>query len=1446
MDREQPGNPYEAIGYGDFGSYFKNKKIKLQLQQDEIAALAEEDLPQIFDGVIVYVNGYTDPPIHGNLTCIAVILAVVWLSGGEFTQFLHKSKITHIIASNLTQAKMKEFRNYKVAKPEWVTESVKANRLLPWHNFSTIRIPSSLAQFRPGSEATQSGSATSSVSGASPERTRPKAGLNTYQTQAVPEKQLIHKEPHHRPHITPLHDNNAVPLTNDTVMEDSIEVDDVNDLEVIQDVPEAENEVMSDNMDGEDSFFEGLNLDDFEYQLTPPNAEKPADTGPPVDVAEPEPAFQPLTQVPISPPSGQPPLPTNPPQVTASGYKPLAFNPYTRAGLPSMMPIPDSDNTIKTTEAIGTQVEVDPQDDRHPTLIELSVPWNRLNSSIQPGFVEKFYQSSRLHYLSTWKAKLRDVTIKLQKDRLPVVTKNVHKTIMQVLEMWHIDFDCFFASVATRGRPELQVKPIAVAHGTGGSTSNSEIASCNYLARDFGVKNGMQLLKARTLCPDLLVVPYEFQQYEDISIEFYKILLCYADELQAVSVDEALVDISSKCLPTWDVGVNGSQLGASKGSQHDDPSRITPAAFALKVREEIFLATGCHASVGIGPNILLAKLSTKRAKPHGQYIWPSPPGSNRTLEELQGAVPDLIEESEEDPSPPTSENTSFSLSYEPPPIVRKSVSRKEPVVKDLPGVGYKISQDLLERLNVRTLHQLQQVNRDELQRICGMKTGDLLYNSCRGIDETTIASDREKSRQSVSAEISWGVRFENQQQVDVFMRDLAHEVSKRLKEIDRKGKSIVMKIMKRKEFIKGHWKHLGHGPVDQFARTGQLPLYTDDPDLIANEALKLLNFFKFNVLDLRGLGIQVIKLNNDVVNTVSKSAFVLPESMNQTTLTSAMFQQKPKIVTAPLNPQQSLDNTEPSRSYIAPEHDLPPLPPLPPPDEQLIDPEKPTMEIDSGTFNELPKDIQEELLRDHKLVFIDLEDVSVAGGAEAAAEGSVLAMKEGERQHGLPPWSQLDPMELMALSTPVMRDALKEYAEIKQYGHGQSEKVLLTTTLAPRRSTTATTVQPSLEDDHLLGNSVLPAPSKLDRSVLQALPPEIRAEIEQEYTHIMENHELIRKLAQPGGSGHGGAGTTGSHLKPPIATTATTDHHPLDQGYSRVKSRGRGGARGRPRGSRARGRGRGGQVLHDHHDQVHETHRGGSAETAAAIAQQQHPKAAKGPPGIPELDADFLAALPEDIRAEVEAAHRVEMIKDHRRQEAKLAAQKDAVTGYRQGHATGSGANDLLQGDGPVLERPTLMGKREIDDLRALLTQWVQSTLVERDPSHFREKDDHRIVKKGEVVRGGSREVRSTEVVVYDEGPNPEDVQSFVDFVARVIVMERDLDRVRLLLRYLRRRIEDNERQVEPVAMGMKPPLKGGGKLSLVAMSWHQAFDWVLRVARQLVSQVYGGSFDID
>ncbi|KAG0379293.1 hypothetical protein BGX24_000981 [Mortierella sp. AD032] len=255
-------------------------------------------------------------------------------------------------------------------------------------------------------------------------------------------------------------------------------------------------------------------------------------------------------------------------------------------------------------------------------------------------------------------------------------------------------------------------------------------------------------------------------------------------------------------------------------------------------------------------------------------------------------------------------------------------------------------------------------------------------------------------------------------------------------------------------------------------------------------------------------------------------------------------------------------------------------------------------------------------------------------------------------------------------------------------------------------------------------------------------------------------------------------------------------------------------------------------------------HRGGLTDSTVAHAQhqqQQYPKTAKLPSGVPALDTNSLPTLPEDTRAEIEAAHQVEMIKNQRKQEAELTAQSDATTASRQRYLC-SGANDLQTcvGGGSVLERPTLMGKREIGDLRVLLTQWVQSSLVDQNLHQATRKNDSQGEKEGGVRDTGG----AVKTVVYDEGPSPEDVQSFVDFVSRVIVMERDLERVRLLLRYLRRRIEDNDRQVEPVEM--KPPLKETNLLSRVSMSWRQALDWILHVARHLVFQIYDGSFDIN
>jgi hypothetical protein len=80
----------------------------------------------------------------------------------------------------------------------------------------------------------------------------------------------------------------------------------------------------------------------------------------------------------------------------------------------------------------------------------------------------------------------------------------------------HLDMDCFFASVAAVGRPEFAGRPLAVCQSNSAQGSG-EVSCVNYDARRFGISAGMRISEAKRRCPDLLVVPYEFEKYTDIT-----------------------------------------------------------------------------------------------------------------------------------------------------------------------------------------------------------------------------------------------------------------------------------------------------------------------------------------------------------------------------------------------------------------------------------------------------------------------------------------------------------------------------------------------------------------------------------------------------------------------------------------------------------------------------------------------------------------------------------------------------------------------------------------------------------------------------------------------------------------------------------------------------------------------------------------------------------------
>ena len=113
----------------------------------------------------------------------------------------------------------------------------------------------------------------------------------------------------------------------------------------------------------------------------------------------------------------------------------------------------------------------------------LANPSLRSSTVVNPDFLKSYFDQSRLHHLSTWKADLKNQMQQLTSQKPRHLKKTGTRWIM------HVDFDCFFCSVSLVSRPELKEKPVCVGHG---GARSGEISSCNYPAREFGIHNGMR------------------------------------------------------------------------------------------------------------------------------------------------------------------------------------------------------------------------------------------------------------------------------------------------------------------------------------------------------------------------------------------------------------------------------------------------------------------------------------------------------------------------------------------------------------------------------------------------------------------------------------------------------------------------------------------------------------------------------------------------------------------------------------------------------------------------------------------------------------------------------------------------------------------------------------------------------------------------------------------
>jgi DNA polymerase-4 len=153
----------------------------------------------------------------------------------------------------------------------------------------------------------------------------------------------------------------------------------------------------------------------------------------------------------------------------------------------------------------------------------------------------------------------------------------------------HLDMDAFYVSVEVRRRPELRGKPVIVA----GPGPRSVVTTASYEARRFGVGSAMPTSQARRLCPHGLYLTPDFAYYREASAEVMGIVRSNVDLVEVIGLDEAYLDLSG--LPAPKAGMR---------------SLIT----------EIRNRTRLTASVGIGPNKLVAKVASDAEKPAGFVV----------------------------------------------------------------------------------------------------------------------------------------------------------------------------------------------------------------------------------------------------------------------------------------------------------------------------------------------------------------------------------------------------------------------------------------------------------------------------------------------------------------------------------------------------------------------------------------------------------------------------------------------------------------------------------------------------------------------------------------------------------------------------------------------------------------------------------------------------------
>lgn len=182
--------------------------------------------------------------------------------------------------------------------------------------------------------------------------------------------------------------------------------------------------------------------------------------------------------------------------------------------------------------------------------------------------------------------------------------------------VFHIDVNSAFLSWEAvyrlkhlGGTVDLRKEIAAV--GGDSAMRHGIILAKSFPAKQYRIKTGESIMDAKKKCPQLQIVPPNYNLYEQCSAAFISILNQFSPAVEQYSVDEAFIDMTGT-ETLWG----------------------NPVAAAFRIKDKIERELGFTVNIGISSNKLLAKMGSDFKTPNSVYtifpeeipmkMWPLP------------------------------------------------------------------------------------------------------------------------------------------------------------------------------------------------------------------------------------------------------------------------------------------------------------------------------------------------------------------------------------------------------------------------------------------------------------------------------------------------------------------------------------------------------------------------------------------------------------------------------------------------------------------------------------------------------------------------------------------------------------------------------------------------------------------------------------------------------